>query len=108
MIHRGVVIEPGSPLLKDRGEDFDLEASGQFAKLLRRGPRDRLGQRKVLIVFRLREIPAGKEFLRHDKARPLAGRIADHLQRLGDVFFGVRSAGMLHQTEADNGRGVGG
>ena len=96
-----VVVQPGGAPLEQRRHDHHAEFPGQRAQNLAGWPRDFLREREILVVLLLAEILRGVKFWQADDFGPLAGGLADFLDRPGTVFGGGGGATHLHERETD-------
>ena len=104
----GVVIETGGALLKKRSDDDDLVFLGELLEGRRTRAGDAFGELEILVILALTEILRNEKFLRADDFRAVSGRAFGEAKCLLQIGFGLRTAGVLKQSEGDDVRFAGG
>jgi hypothetical protein len=95
----GVVVDPSSPALEERGHDDDLELARQLAERLRRRTRDRLGERETVVILGLTEVARAEELGQADEVGTAFGRHPHMLHGRREVGGRIDRTAHLHQTD---------
>jgi hypothetical protein len=95
------VIDAGSALLEQRGDERDLAFLCDFGETPGSGAGNGLGEIKESVVFALAEILCLEELGEADHVRALCGGFIDHVNGVLQVLVWIGRAAHLHQADTE-------
>ena len=97
MHHRGIMINPSSAPLEQRGDDDYFFSPGDLAQRFGARSRNGFGEFEIAMILALAKVARAKQLLQADDLRAFLSRRFDALHSLGEIGGGILGAAHLHQ-----------